>query len=143
LLAASVSRADATNHERVQNSIIKIANEVGVDSNLLAALCYQESRFKYFYNMNDGGSPSLGPCQVKKITAKHVGLYRDYMTSEDMIRVGALYLKENIDRCGGIRPALAAYNTGKCIQKPKKGGYVDSVMVYYNLLQSGKTLYKK
>lgn len=143
LLAVSISKADNVFHNEVQDNITKISNEIGVDPHLMAAICYKESRFKYFHNFNDGGSPSHGPCQIKSITAKHVGLYKDYMTSEDTIRVGATYFKENLKRCGSIRSAIAAYNTGRCIKSPKRGGYVDSVLSYYKMLRNGKSLYKQ
>lgn len=146
-LFCSLAFADYTSskeaHDRTQRTILQISQEVGVDPLLFAAICYKESHFKYFYNVNDGGTPSYGPCQIKAITARHVKLYREYMTHEDTIRVGASYLKEKLAKCGNVRSALAAYNTGRCIKNPKLNGYVDSVLDYQKLLQSGKSLYNK
>lgn len=115
----------------IEALIFKIAISENVDPSLLQALCYQETRFHNVVTKNDGDSDSYGVCQIKSVAAQQVGLPQINLNiAENNIRVAALYLKYNIERCGGEVAGLAAYNTGRCIQNPKRGGYVDHVLEY-------------
>lgn len=137
LLFTQLSLADG---HQVQKQIMQAAIKQGVDPYIMAAICYKESKFKYFYNLNDGGSPSHGPCQIKAIAAKQVGIDKQYLTTDEAILVAVLYYKYKFEKCKDMRAAVAAYNTGTCKYKQKKGGYTDSVMGYYNALRRGEVV---
>lgn len=84
-----------------------VASETGVDAPLLAALVQQES----------GGNPSarssagaIGLTQLLPSTAKDLGV--DPNDPDQNLRGGALFLKQQLDRFGDVRKALAAYNAG-------------------------------
>lgn len=135
-LIGLVSKAEE-NSIKAMIKVSALKNEL--DPNLLTALCYKESKFKYLYNAEDGGSPSFGPCQIKHIAARQVGFTRPYMTTQETIDIAAKYLKYNLKRCGSLKKALAAYNTGRCMV-PSKTGYVYDVLRHLNQLEQGKPL---
>jgi soluble lytic murein transglycosylase-like protein len=116
--------------------IVTISYLNGVDPTMLKAVCFKETRLQNVNNMHDGKSPSYGLCQVKKIVAKQVGMKYVDLRKVDLtdpamnLTVAAKYLAYNIKRCGSKKSGLAAYNTGKCIRSPKRGGYVDQVLKF-------------
>lgn len=86
---------------------------------LLSALCWVESNHKArAVNPDDGGSPSVGLCQIKPTTARGLGFRgtrEDLMQPKYNIKYAAKYLKLQIDRYNGdLRQGVAAYNAGKC-----------------------------
>lgn len=116
----------------IEMLIIKIALQQNIDPNLLLGVCYKESHFQNVNVEADGTSETAhSVCQVHDIAARQVGLTNlDLNIPANSILVAALYLKYQMNRCGGVRPAVAAYNTGKCINHPIKGGYVDQVLAF-------------
>jgi soluble lytic murein transglycosylase-like protein len=105
---------------------------------LLSAVCYTESRHNISaYASNDGGTPSIGPCQIKYSTAIFLGYKGTYETFVTDYRVNtyyaAKYLHRNLVRyrhnvvCG-----VAAYNAGHCAlvkSEPRNGRYVRNVLL--------------
>lgn len=84
----------------------------------MSSICFVESSHKVdAINPHDGGSTSLGVCQVKLQTAKLVG-YRgsekDLLDPALNIYYSAKYLRKQLDRYkGDIPKAISAYNAGK------------------------------
>lgn len=83
---------------------------------LLAALCHVESGHdSTAINVLDGGSPSIGKCQVKLTTAR---MFEPKLTGQDLfiapinIRIAAKYLRKQYDRYQSWDKAVAAYNAG-------------------------------
>lgn len=86
---------------------------------LLSALCWVESNHQArAVNPDDGGSPSVGVCQIKPSTARILGFKgsrQALMQPKYNIKYAAKYLKQQIDRYNGdLRQGVAAYNAGKC-----------------------------
>jgi len=86
---------------------------------LLSAVCYVESNHRpAVTNLDDGGSPSYGLCQVKEDTARMLG----YQGTAEQLRLNpyinakyaAKYLRKQIDRYDGdLEKGVAAYNAGR------------------------------
>lgn len=105
-----------------ENTFNMIGREEGVSPRLLRALCTVESGLKpKAFVRRDGKSSSFGLCQVKRIAAKHVGLYtndKDLMQPEINLRVAAKFLRLQLDRYkGNVVKALSAYNAGRDISQ--------------------------
>jgi soluble lytic murein transglycosylase-like protein len=109
---------------------------------LLPAICWVESNHDPdAININDGGSPSFGMCQIKLNTARWMaekhGLSTPYATHIMKPEVNALlaglYIKYQLKRYkGNIHQAISAYNAGKYIKSNIR--YVNKVikrMEYY------------
>ena len=84
---------------------------------LLESLCFVESGHNVSaISYNDGGSDSLGICQIKLSSARYMGFKgtaRQLMQPEVNIHYAGLYLKYNIWRYGfNYHRALTAYNRG-------------------------------
>lgn len=116
----------------IEMLIIKIALQQNIDPNLLLGVCYKESHFQNVNVEADGTSETAhSVCQVHDVAARQVGMsYLDLNIPANNILVAALYLKYQMERCGETRAGIAAYNTGKCIAHPIKGGYVDQVQAF-------------
>lgn len=105
---------------------------------LLESLCYVESTHDiHAVHEDDGGSDSLGVCQIKYATAEWLGFKgteKQLMEPKNNIKYAALYLKYNINRYGGdVTKGVIAYNRGNA-----KGltvtAYSDKVFKQYSLL---------
>lgn len=84
---------------------------------LLSALCFTESSHRVkVVRIKDGGTDSIGVCQIKVGTARTMGFKGTAVQLSDPktnIKFAGRYLKRQIDRYeGDIRKAVAAYNTG-------------------------------
>lgn len=118
---------------QVQTEAIRIAEQVGIPSNLFLALIRQESGFKQGSVSSAG---AIGLTQLMPGTAEGLGVNpRDWR--QNLIG-GARYLRSQLDRFGNPRLALAAYNAGPGAVT-KYGGippyaetqaYVDRVLNY-------------
>jgi membrane-bound lytic murein transglycosylase F len=93
------------------------ARGTGIDWRLLAAQCYQESRFD---PQAESWAGALGLMQVLPGTAREMGVEGDLRDPEAGVRAGALYLSWLMDRFEPSLPpserllfALAAYNAGR------------------------------
>lgn len=109
---------------------------------LLQSVCWVETNHRNIDNMNDGGSPSYGICQIKLGTAKwlhekhklHGTVSEENLRTEEVNAFYAgLYLKWQLSRYNGnINKAVSAYNAGTFTNKNKKYVYkVTSRMAYY------------
>ncbi len=83
---------------------------------LLSAVCWVESTHNPIaLNVEDGGSPSRGVCQVKESTARHLGFTgpaHKLMDPSENTHYAAKYLRLQLDRYGDTLQAVAAYNAG-------------------------------
>jgi soluble lytic murein transglycosylase-like protein len=85
---------------------------------LLSAVCYVETKHTASaIHHNDGGSDSLGVCQIKFQTAKELGFKGTPETlrhdSKANIHYAGKYLKKQLHRYDGDAiKAIAAYNAG-------------------------------
>ena len=113
----------------------------GLSSKLLTAVAKTESNFNPKAVSKAG---AMGVMQLMPATARSLGVSDPYDARQNIMG-GAKYLKENLDRFGDVRLALAAYNAGPNSVK-KYGGvppysetqnYVKKIMGYLG----GDTLY--
>jgi soluble lytic murein transglycosylase len=114
------------------------SNLFSLPHGLLSAICFVESKHKVAaINVNDGGSSSLGLCQIKLATARMLGykggaqrLHKDAVLNAEW---AGRYLKRLLTRYdGNIPKAVAAYNAGRFISKGGKAvnqKYVDKVLL--------------
>src|SRR5205823_13580916 len=94
------------------------ARNYDLDPALLAAVIYQESKFKADAKSSSG---AIGLMQLLPDTAKGIALHtggsrfrvHDLYNPEINIRYGAWYLRHLLDKYGDERTALAAYNAGQ------------------------------
>jgi len=88
----------------------------GVDPALLSAVCWVESNHQpAAYAESDGGSPSLGLCQIKLGTARWLGFEgeaSDLMEPNTNAYYAAKYLRRQYLRYGTWERAVSAYNCG-------------------------------
>jgi peptidoglycan lytic transglycosylase len=94
------------------------ARNYHLDPALLAAVIYQESKFKSNARSDRG---AVGLMQLLPETAKGIAMrtggskfrVSDLYNPEINVRYGAWYLRHLIDKYGSERTALAAYNAGQ------------------------------
>ena len=94
------------------------ARNYSLDPALLAAVIYQESKFKPDARSDSG---AIGLMQLLPDTAKGIALHTggtqfrvaDLYDPEINVRYGAWYLRHLISKYGDERTALAAYNAGQ------------------------------
>ncbi len=101
------------------DSIVRThAHNYRLDPALLAAVIYQESKFRSDATSSSG---AIGLMQLLPDTAKGIAIHTggsrfrvsDLYTPELNIRYGAWYLRHLLDKYGNERTALAAYNAGQ------------------------------
>jgi soluble lytic murein transglycosylase len=119
------------------------ARNYDLDPALLAAVIYQESKFKADARSTSG---AIGLMQLLPDTAKGIALHtggsrfqvEDLLDPEINVRYGAWYLRHLLQKYGDEQDALAAYNagqnnvdrwrrTGKRIQFAETRAYVERV----------------
>ena len=89
-----------------------------LDPALLAAVIYQESKFRANVRSSSG---AIGLMQLEPATAKGIALHtggtrfrvEDLYDPEINVRYGAWYLRHLLDKYGDEETALAAYNAGQ------------------------------
>jgi soluble lytic murein transglycosylase len=94
------------------------ARNYRLDPALLAAVIYQESKFRAHARSSSG---AIGLMQLLPSTAKGIAVHTggsrfkvsDLDNPEINVRYGAWYLRHLIDRYGDVDTALAAYNAGQ------------------------------
>lgn len=96
---------------------MSVANSL--PAKLLESICYVESNHNISaIHRNDGNGDSLGVCQIKLSTAKHLGFKgtaKELMKPEVNIKYAAEYLKYQLNRYdGNFAQAITAYNKGHC-----------------------------
>lgn len=83
---------------------------------LVSAVCYVESGHRLsVINHDDGGSDSIGVCQMKLTTARLLGYRgsaRGLLNPKTNIHYSAKYLRHHMDRYGDSYKAVSAYNAG-------------------------------
>jgi soluble lytic murein transglycosylase len=101
------------------DSIVRThAHNYRLDPALIAAVIYQESKFRSDVTSSSG---AIGLMQLLPDTAKGIAIHTggsrfrvsDLYTPELNIRYGAWYLRHLLDKYGDERTALAAYNAGQ------------------------------
>lgn len=127
-----------------RQAIKQAAQEYKVSENLLLSICTVESGLRpHVINHDDGGSASIGLCQVKVATARWLGFK---VTQSDLLyplvnaRAAAKYLNyiftSDVD---DVIVVIARYNAGS-VKRAKDGRlinqrYVDKVMELLNVLE--------
>jgi soluble lytic murein transglycosylase len=94
------------------------ARNYNLDPALLAAVIYQESKFKADARSSSG---AIGLMQLLPTTAKGIAIHTggsrfevdDLYDPEINVRYGAWYLRHLLQKYGDERTALAAYNAGQ------------------------------
>ncbi len=97
--------------------ILSVAKQVGISGQLLLAVCTTESNLNpNAYVYEDGNSPSIGLCQMKKSTAR---MFNASVTEKDLldpkknVYYSALYLKYQQKRYGDSWVKMvASFNSG-------------------------------
>lgn len=114
-----------------------ISQTYNLPPDLLKSLCYVESTHNvYAVHIDDGGSNSIGVCQIKLPTAKLMGFRgtdKELMNVHDNVKYAAKYLTFQLRRYNGnVYKAVAAYNTGSYITHngvdPINKPYVNKVL---------------
>jgi len=119
------------------------AKNYHLDPALLAAVIYQESKFRADAKSSSG---AIGLMQLRPQTAEGIAIrtggthfqVSDLYNPEINVRYGSWYLRHLLDKYGDEKDALAAYNAGqhnvdewraegKGIQFPETRAYVDRV----------------
>jgi soluble lytic murein transglycosylase-like protein len=134
--SASTSEIDA--------AVSNAARATGLDPALIKAVIQVESSFR---PDAVSGAGAQGLMQLMPGTAKSLGVTNSFDVSQNVMG-GSTYIKQQLERFGDIRLALAAYNTGPGrigrlnITNPDNPaeynqisegvrGYVDKVLAYY------------
>jgi soluble lytic murein transglycosylase len=94
------------------------AHNYGLDPALLAAVIYQESKYRADVRSDSG---AIGLMQLLPSTAKGIAVHTggnrfrvdDLYDPELNVRYGAWYLRHLLDKYGNEETALAAYNAGQ------------------------------
>ncbi len=98
---------------------------------LLDSVCYVETKHDVSaYHPNDGGSPSIGVCQVKLSTARWMGYKGDAEGLQDPavnVYYAGKYLKYQISRYNSVERGVIAYNRGNA-KGFRRSGYSDKVL---------------
>jgi len=100
---------------------------------LLSAICYVESKHVIeAIHVDDGGSPSIGVCQVKLWTAKDLGFKgNEHQLANPRLNIfyAGKYLRNRINRYpSSIPKVIAAYNAGTA-RVDKDGYFVNEAYV--------------
>lgn len=118
--------------------ILTAAAKVKISGALLLAICTHETNLTNVVTSHDGGSPSIGICQVKENTARMLGfkgIEKDLMIPSINAKWAARYLKYQMNRYGENDwcKLASAYNSGTYNEskrhpgKPRNFGYVRKV----------------
>ncbi len=118
----------------------KYASKYGLDHRLVYAVIEVESNFDASAISHAGAE---GLMQIMPETQKDLGV-RDSFDPEENIDAGVRYLREQINRFGDLKLALAAYNAGPSQVERYKGvppfdetqRYVGKVLALYNNMKN-------
>jgi soluble lytic murein transglycosylase len=135
------------------DSIVRThAHNYRLDPALLAAVIYQESKFRSDVRSSSG---AIGLMQLLPDTAKGIAIHTggsrfrvsDLYTPELNIRYGSWYLRHLLDKYGDERTALAAYNAGQENvdewRRTGRGIAFAETRQYVNRVEHLKTLYRR
>ncbi len=129
----------------IESAVSQAARQTGLDPALIKAVIQVESSFR---TDAVSGCGAQGLMQLMPGTARSLGV-TDSFDAYQNVMGGSTYLKQQLDRFGDVRLALAAYNTGPGrigglditnaddpaqYARISEGvrGYVDKVLKYYN-----------
>jgi soluble lytic murein transglycosylase-like protein len=96
--------------------ILQAAKAAKTSGLILLAICTHETRLRTVVVQNDGGTPSIGICQLKLDTAKMLGFTgtaTDLLNPKTNAHFAALYLKYQYERYGNYCHAVSAFNAGR------------------------------
>lgn len=128
------------------------ARRHSLDPALLAAVIYQESKFKADARSSSG---AIGLMQLLPDTAKGIALHtggsqfrvRDLYDPEINVRYGAWYLRHLLTKYGDEQEALAAYNAGQDnVDKWRQAGepiQFAETRAYVNRVEQLKGIYRR
>jgi soluble lytic murein transglycosylase len=128
------------------------AREHGLDPALVAAVIYQESKFRSDAKSKSG---AIGLMQVRPTTAKgiairtggHAFVTKDLYNPEINIRYGAWYLDNLFKKYGDERLVLAAYNAGQgnvdAWRAAREGIAFAETRAYVDRVERLKTIYRR
>jgi len=128
------------------------ARNYRLDPALLAAVIYQESKFRPHVRSSSG---AIGLMQLLPDTAKGIAIHTggtrfrvsDLDDPEINVRYGAWYLRHLLDKYGDERTALAAYNAGQenvdTWRREGKGIAFAETRHYVSRVEHLKTLYRR
>ena len=128
------------------------ARNYRLDPALLAAVIYQESKFRSNVKSSSG---AIGLMQLLPDTAKGIAIHTggsrfrvsDLYNPEINVRYGAWYLRHLLDKYGDERSALAAYNAGQENldewRREGKGIAFAETRHYVGRVEHLKTLYRR
>lgn len=108
--------------------ILSAAKAAKVSGALLLAICSHESGLRNVWVPHDGGSPSIGICQIKYETAKQMGFRgqaKELLNPEINAQYAAEYLAYQEGRYGTENWCVlaAAYNAGSFNESKIKPGH--------------------
>lgn len=96
-----------------------VTQTLSLPTGLLSSLCFVESKHNLTAVVkNDGGTPSIGVCQVKLATAKMLGFKgNEKELKKPIVNIyyAGLYLSKQINRYKDVTKGIAAYNSGSYI----------------------------
>jgi soluble lytic murein transglycosylase len=128
------------------------ARNYRLDPALLAAVIYQESKFRPTVKSTSG---AIGLMQLLPDTAKGIAVHtggtqfrvRDLYDPELNVRYGSWYLRHLLDKYGDERTALAAYNAGQeNVDEWRRNGQgiaFAETRSYVSRVEHLKTLYRR
>lgn len=126
----------------LQEFIFGVAEDYGLEGELVMAVIGQESNYRHCLIGDDGKSKGLMQVQEKWHTERMERMkVTDLMNPYENVIVGVDYLAECIEK-GGLEWGLMAYNGGASYanEKTKQGvisEYAESVLFLYELLKGG------
>ena len=91
----------------IDQSIARIAKEIGIDPYIVAAMVWKESTFNP--KAKGGG---YGLLQLESACCREIGVRYPCTDIDENLWAGSVYYKEQLDNFGDERIALAAYNYG-------------------------------
>lgn len=116
----------------IMTMFIAATTQFELPSGLIEAICFVESKHDILaVHEDDGGSDSIGVCQVKLATAQWLGFKgneEELSLPVNNIYYASMYLAHEIDRYdGNVEKAIIAYNRGNAGQL-QHTNYSDKVL---------------
>ncbi len=141
--AAAVKAASPASRAAIDRFVLEDSRAEKIDPALVEAIIANESGF------DSAATSSAGACGLMQLmpqTAASLGVADPYDAAQS-VRGGTKYLRELLDRFGGVELAVAAYNAGPAAVE-RYGGvppyaqtrrYVRNVMALYHELRSPRS----
>jgi soluble lytic murein transglycosylase-like protein len=103
--------------------VVAAAKAASISPSLLLAICSIESNLRpEAINQHDGGSPSIGVCQLKVDTAL---MFDRFATAKKLLdprynaKLAARYVRYQSNRYISDECIIAAYNAGTCLRNKR------------------------